>query len=125
MWWNYRKPKPLKPGAFDMALKNHVPVVPCFITMADSDLVGADGFPVQEYTPHLGAPSGRTRPCPAPPPGSSFGRRRKISAGRPMRLCTAVAPALRNAGELTRTYLTNRTKPPAKAGGFAVCQAGL
>lgn len=56
MWWNYRKPKPLKPGAFDMALKNHVPVVPCFITMADSDLVGADGFPVQEYTPHLGAP---------------------------------------------------------------------
>ena len=56
MWWNYRKPKPLKPGAFDMALKNHVPVVPCFITMADSDLVGGDGFPVQEYTPHLGAP---------------------------------------------------------------------
>ena len=39
-----------------MALKNRVPVVPCFITMADSDLVGADGFPVQEYTPHLGAP---------------------------------------------------------------------
>lgn len=52
MWWNYRKPKPLKPGAFDMALKNHVPVVPCFITMSDSDLVGADGFSVQEYTPH-------------------------------------------------------------------------
>lgn len=56
MWWNYRKPKPLKPGAFDMALRNRVPVVPCFITMADSDLVGGDGFPVQEYTPHLGAP---------------------------------------------------------------------
>lgn len=39
-----------------MALKNHVPVVPCFITMADSDIIGGDGFPVQEYTPHLGAP---------------------------------------------------------------------
>lgn len=56
MWWNYRKPKPLKPGAFDMAVKNHVPVVPCFITMQDSDKLGADGFPVQEYTPHLGEP---------------------------------------------------------------------
>lgn len=56
MWWNYRKPKPLKPGAFDIAVKNRVPVVPCFITMRDSDRIGADGFPVQEYTPHLGAP---------------------------------------------------------------------
>ena len=56
MWWNYRKPKPMKAGAFDMAVKNKVPVVPCFITMADSDRIGADGFPIQEYTPHLGAP---------------------------------------------------------------------
>ena len=56
MWWNYRKPKPLKSGAFDMAVKNNVPVVPCFITMRDTDKLGADGFPVQEYTPHLGAP---------------------------------------------------------------------
>lgn len=56
MWWNYRKPKPLKPGAFDMAVGNCVPVVPCFITMADSGKLGADGLPVQEYTPHLGKP---------------------------------------------------------------------
>lgn len=56
MWWNYRKPKPMKPGAFDMAVRNGVPVVPCFITMADSRYVGADGFPVQEYTHHLGRP---------------------------------------------------------------------
>ena len=56
MWWNYRKPKPLKTGAFDMAVKNNVPVVPCFITMRDTDKLGADGFPVQEYTPHLGKP---------------------------------------------------------------------
>lgn len=56
MWWNYRKPKPLKSGAFDMAVKNNVPVVPCFITMADSQLKGPDGFPIQEYTPHIGAP---------------------------------------------------------------------
>lgn len=56
MWWNYRKPKPLKPGAFDMAVKNQVPVVPCFITLKDSKHIGPDGFPVQEYTPHIGAP---------------------------------------------------------------------
>lgn len=56
LWLNYRKPKPLKPGAFDIAVKNQVPVVPCFITMADSEKNGADGLPVQEYTPHLGAP---------------------------------------------------------------------
>lgn len=56
MWWNYRKPKPLKPGAFDMAVKNRVPVIPCFITMEDTDRLDADGFPVQAYTPHLGAP---------------------------------------------------------------------
>ena len=56
MWWNYRKPKPMKTGAFDMAVRNNVPVVPCFITMADTGKTDADGLPVQAYTPHLGAP---------------------------------------------------------------------
>ena len=56
LWWNYRRPKPMKSGAFDMAVKNHVPVVPCFITMRDTDKIGADGFPIQEYYPHLGEP---------------------------------------------------------------------
>lgn len=56
LWWNYRKPKPLKRGAFDFAAKNNVPVLPCFITMKDSDYIGEDGFPVQEYTIHIGKP---------------------------------------------------------------------
>lgn len=56
LWWNYRKPKPLQPGAFDIAVKNNVPIVPVFITMTDSDRVGADGYPIQEYTPHIGVP---------------------------------------------------------------------
>ncbi len=56
MWWNYRKPKPLKKGAYVMAAKNNVPVLPCFITMKDSDIMGEDGFYVQEYTIHIGAP---------------------------------------------------------------------
>ena len=53
MWWNYRKPKPLKSGGFYFAAKNKVPVLPCFITMRDSSVIGEDGFPVQEYTIHV------------------------------------------------------------------------
>lgn len=56
MWWNYRKPKPLKKGAYAFAVRNHVPVLPCFITMEDSDILGDDGFYVQEYTIHVCPP---------------------------------------------------------------------
>jgi 1-acyl-sn-glycerol-3-phosphate acyltransferase len=73
MWWNYRKPRPLKPGAYKFAVKNNVPVLPCFITMRDSDILGQDlrksikdfdvdenfipnGYFVQEYTIHVGKP---------------------------------------------------------------------
>lgn len=56
MWWNYRKPKPLKEGAFKIAIRNNVPIVPIFITMEDSDIIGEDGFPIQEYTVHIEEP---------------------------------------------------------------------
>jgi len=56
MWWNYRKPKPLKNGAYVFAAKNNVPVLPCFITMRDSDMLDDDGYFVQEYTVHISAP---------------------------------------------------------------------
>ncbi len=56
MWWNYRKPKPLKPGAYRFAAKAGVPVIPLFITMRDSHHIDGDGFPVQEYTVHISAP---------------------------------------------------------------------
>lgn len=56
MWWNYRKPKPLKKGAYTFAAQNHVPVLPCFITMEDSAILGNDGFYVQEYTIHVAEP---------------------------------------------------------------------
>lgn len=56
MWWNYKKPKPLKKGAFTFASRNNVPVLPCFITMEDSDIMGDDGFYVQEYTIHIAEP---------------------------------------------------------------------
>ena len=53
MWWNYRKPKPLKPGAFRFAAKNNVPVIPTFITMRDTDKLDAEGYPIQAYTLHI------------------------------------------------------------------------
>ena len=56
MWWNYRKPKPLKNGAFNLAARSKVPVIPVFITMEDSDIIGEDGFPIQEYTVNIAKP---------------------------------------------------------------------
>lgn len=56
LWWNYKKPKPLKNGAFKLAAKNNVPVLPIFITMQDSDIIGDDGFPVQEYIVNIAQP---------------------------------------------------------------------
>ena len=56
MWWNYRKPKPLQKGAYTFAVRANVPVLPCFITMKDSRYIDGDGFPVQEYTVHIGEP---------------------------------------------------------------------
>lgn len=53
MWWNYKKPRPLKKGAFSLAVKNNAPIVPCFITMKDSKILDDDGFFVQEYTIHI------------------------------------------------------------------------
>ena len=56
MWWNYRKPRPLKTGAFKIASKASVPVVPIFITMQDSDVIGPDGFPIQKYVINIEKP---------------------------------------------------------------------
>lgn len=56
MWYNYRKPKPLKSGAFLMAARASVPVLPVFITMRDSDIIGEDGYPVQEYKINVSSP---------------------------------------------------------------------
>lgn len=54
LWWNYRKPRPFKSGAFKFAVSSNVPVVPLFITMEDTDRVGDDGFPIQAYTVNIG-----------------------------------------------------------------------
>ncbi len=56
MWWNYKKPRPLKDGAFRMAVKANKPVIPFFITMEDSEYIGDNGFPIQAYTVHIMPP---------------------------------------------------------------------
>lgn len=54
MWWNYRKPRPHKPGAYFYAAKNHVPVIPLFVTMTDqAGRTDGAGFPKQAYTVHI------------------------------------------------------------------------
>ena len=49
MWFNYRKPRPLKPGAFRFAAKFNGPVIPVFIGMKDTAKTDDNGFSVQEY----------------------------------------------------------------------------
>ena len=56
LWWNYKKPKPLKDGAFKLATRSNVPVVPIFITMKDSGIMGSDGFYVKEYYVYIEEP---------------------------------------------------------------------
>lgn len=56
MWWNYKKPKPLKDGAFKIAVKNDVPIIPIFITMEESNIIGEDGFPIMEYHVNIEEP---------------------------------------------------------------------
>lgn len=56
MWLNYKKPRPLKPGAFSFAVSNNVSVLPMFITMEDSEYLDVDGYPVQAYTVHIMPP---------------------------------------------------------------------
>lgn len=37
MWFNYRKPRTLKSGAYYYAAKNNVPIISCFVEMIDTD----------------------------------------------------------------------------------------
>ena len=69
MWWNYRKPRPLKDGGFQMAVRSGVPVIPFFISMEDGDDVDGEGYPVQLYTVHI---------LPAVYPDPSLSRREQI-----------------------------------------------
>ena len=53
MWWNYKKPKPTKPGAFRFAAKFGYPILPTFITLRQTDKVNDEGDYIQAYTLHI------------------------------------------------------------------------
>ncbi len=54
MWWNYKKPRPFKEGAFKMACRAGVPVIPAFITMQDDkERKDVHGYPLQRHTVHI------------------------------------------------------------------------
>ncbi len=50
MWWNYKKPRPFKAGAFKLAVKAGAPVLPIFITLKDDTRLDEHGYPRQRYT---------------------------------------------------------------------------
>lgn len=50
MWRNYRKPRPMKNGAFRLAVKSKVPIIPAFITMEDTERLDAGGNKIQAFT---------------------------------------------------------------------------
>ena len=57
MWWNYRKPRPFKIGAFKIAARAGVPVLPTFITMKDDETkLDEHNYPLQHYTLHVMPP---------------------------------------------------------------------
>ncbi len=56
MWWRYRKPRPLKRGAYLYAAKAGVPVIPCFTEMRERDETGADGCRKLRFVLHVMPP---------------------------------------------------------------------
>jgi 1-acyl-sn-glycerol-3-phosphate acyltransferase len=54
MWRGYKKPRPFQIGAFKIAAKANVPVLPIFITMEDDvSRFDRDGCPLLRHTVHI------------------------------------------------------------------------
>jgi len=53
MWFNYRKIRPLKRGAYFYAAKLGVPIVSCFVEMRDLDEKDTDEFYKVKYVLHI------------------------------------------------------------------------
>lgn len=56
MWFNYKKPRPPKPGAYHYAVKYNVPIIPCFIQIEDTDEYEDNGFKKSRYIMHIMPP---------------------------------------------------------------------
>lgn len=53
MWFNYRKPRPLKVGAYYFAAKNNVPIISCFVEIKDKQEKDNDEFYKVQYIMHV------------------------------------------------------------------------
>jgi len=56
MWFNYKKPRELREGAYHYALEFGVPIIPCFVEMREGENYGADGFLEVSHTLHVMPP---------------------------------------------------------------------
>ncbi len=53
MWFNYRKPRPPKRGAYHFAAKLNVPLISCFVEMIDAAEKDTDEFYKVKYRIHI------------------------------------------------------------------------
>jgi 1-acyl-sn-glycerol-3-phosphate acyltransferase len=53
MWFNYKKPREMRDGAYHYAAEFGVPIIPTFVTMENTDEIGNDGFYKQKHTLHV------------------------------------------------------------------------
>ena len=53
MWFNYRKPRPPKNGAYFYSAKLNVPIISCFVEMVDTDKDDTDEFKKVKYVLHV------------------------------------------------------------------------
>lgn len=53
MWFNYKKPRPLKPGAYHFSIKYNVPIISCFIEMREKDEYDDNGFRKIKFILHI------------------------------------------------------------------------
>lgn len=53
MWFNYKKPRPPKKGAYYYAAKNKVPIISCFVEMIESEEKENEEFKKIKYKLHI------------------------------------------------------------------------
>lgn len=53
MWFNYRKPRPLKRGAYYYAAKYNVPIISCFVEICDLEAMETNEFHKVKYILHI------------------------------------------------------------------------
>ncbi len=53
MWFNYRKPRPCKRGAYQFASEFNVPIISCFVEIVDLGVLDNDEFNKVKYIVHI------------------------------------------------------------------------